>query len=436
MSRKNRTRPGKGPGQKPALKPPKKSDLRAQYEQCYIVAKKIMLHFELAPELIDVFTKKQRQIILMLCYDPPLIKAKKDRTVPRQYVRNINNETYQYMKTHFWGAPEHGITYMELATYGFSFLGNLHDYLEKKSFAEGTPQEEVAKSIMEKLGSHVFFEKAMAEVLDHIWYMTRGYSRVNYRMYGFEFEVDRTEKPRGFCYFNRLLILVTAQESEMKIFTFNHIERIAYRLFMTSDALHKPSPAMVSSKKIFPKAQDDVQLNFYIQSHVLHRFKQRMDSFEPSTQNLLIQYAFTLGLEIVCFEDHVLLACLGNDGLTVGYFTFFVQAGDIVINTFLPIVSPNTPEGKKLHELLSLSKEEITYLGMDKISFLQKVDFEQLPVFKQALIDSGIWPTKLMLDECEQKESMIDMDKTMFVKKFLDKKEEYKPRKGYDRPCV
>ena len=426
MSKKNRNRLGKGPGQKPVHAPPRKSDLRAQYEQCYSVAKKIMLHFELKPELIDVFTKKQRQILLMLCYDPPLIKAKKDRTVPRQYVRNISNDTYQFMKTHFWGKPEHGVTYMELATYGFSFLGNLHDYLEKESFAAGTPQEEAATLIIEKLGNHVFFERAMEEVLDQIWYMTRGYSRVSYRMYGFEFEVDRTEKPRGFCYFNRLLILITAQESETKIFTFNRIERMAYRLFMTSDALHKPSPATISSKKIFPKAQDDVQLNFYIQSHVLHRFKQRMDSFEPFFQNLLIQYAFTLGLRLVRFEDQVLFACLTEEERTVGYFTFFVQAGDIVINTFLPLVSPNTPEGKKLHEQLSLSKDEIAYLGMDKISFLQKIDFEQIPVLKQALIDADIWATKLVLDDNEQEESLIDPDKTMFVKKFLDKKEEYK----------
>jgi len=30
-----------------------------------------------------------------------------------------------------------------------------------------------------------------------------------------------------------------------------------------------------------------------VQSHVLHRLKERLDAFEPSITNLLIQYAFT-----------------------------------------------------------------------------------------------------------------------------------------------
>ena len=46
----------------------------------------------------------------------------------------------------------------------------------------------------------------------------------------------------------------------------------------------------------------------------------------------------------------------------------------------------NLPDGKVLFKLLKLSKDETIYLGMDKMSFLFKVDFEQIPVFKQALI--------------------------------------------------
>jgi hypothetical protein len=57
-----------------------------------------------------------------------------------------------------------------------------------------------------------------------------------------------------------------------------------------------------------------------------------------------------------------------ENGVTAGYFTCFLKSDDVVINTFLPITSQNTPEGKKLYESLSLSREEITYLGMDRIS--------------------------------------------------------------------
>jgi hypothetical protein len=187
----------------------------------------------------------------------------------------------------------------------------------------------------------------------------------------------------------------------------------------------KPEPATVSSKKIYPNAPEDVDLNIYIQSHVLHRFKERMDAFDPLFQNLLIQNAFTHGMKIVNFENQVLFSCPMEENI-VGYFTFFLRGGDIVINTILPLTSPNTPEGKKLQELLSLSKDEISYLGMDKISFFTKVDFEEIPQLKAAIIEAGMWHSKLEIDryswEDDKEERPIDQDKTMFVKHFLEKK--------------
>ena len=92
------------------------------------------------------------------------------------------------------------------------------------------------------------------------------------------------------------------------------------------------------------------------------------------------------------------------------------------------MLGDNTPEGEKLQKLLFLSKEEIIYLGMDKISFFTRVDFDQVPELKQALIDSNIWPVKLELDGFYQVEdtdngaSPINIDKTMFVKNYFDKR--------------
>ena len=103
---------------------PSKKVTRTQKEQCYQKAKKILRHYDLEPGLVDVFTKRQSESLFYLCYDQPDVKAKKERTVPKQYIRNINNETYQIFKKNYWGNPEHNITYMELATYGLSFWGN------------------------------------------------------------------------------------------------------------------------------------------------------------------------------------------------------------------------------------------------------------------------------------------------------------------------
>ncbi|MDR1897593.1 MAG: hypothetical protein LBR10_12465 [Prevotellaceae bacterium] len=149
----------------------------------------------------------------------------------------------------------------------------------------------------------------------------------------------------------------------------------------------------------------------YVQSHVFHRFRERLDIFSPTCHNLLFQYAFSRYLKLVQYDNRYLFACLiDDDAPPIGYFTFLIRGDDIVVNTFLPIVGDNTPEGKKFQELLSLGKEEIIYLGMDKLSFFTKVDFEQILKLKQALIDSNIWKMKLALDDlCYDEE---DDDKT------------------------
>ena len=402
---------------------------RTHQERCYFVAKKVLLHFDLEPDLVDVFTKKQKQNLLMLCFDPPTVKPKKERTVPRQYLRNIQTDMIQFMKSTFFGNPENQLTYMELAIYGLSFLVNLSNMVERDTIIHGTPQEEVAKKIYEKYDKTRFCNESFIEILDNVWYKTKCYSRINFRFYGYEFTFEHFEKTGGTSM--KPTVLITAQECETKKFTYKGIERKAFRILKTADGWHEPSQATVRRNLIFPNAKDDELLNIYVQSHVLHRLKERLDAFEPSITNLLIQYAFTGGLKVITFEKQTLFSCLIEDALPVGYFTFFINGADIVINTFIPLASPNTPEGKILHKLLPLNKDAVIYLGMDKVSFFLNIDFEQIPTLKQALIDANIWQTKLVLDSVYERGALtenniaIDKSKTMFVKQYFDKLKEH-----------
>jgi len=412
---------------RPNRKMPKKYISRTEQEQCYVVAKKVLRHFELDPELIDVFTKKQKERLLKVWNESPIVKPEKERTVPRQYLRNIQAEMHKFMKNNFWGNPENQLTYSELAIYGMSFLLNLSNmYIRDAVFVSGTPQEETAKLICGKFNMDDIYYKGFKEVLNEIWYMIRCYSRVNFRMYGFIYTFDNIRVLGGLNV--KMKILVTAHESESKKFIYNNVERKAFRLLITDAGIYKPAYASIKRSDIFPNTKNEERLNVYIQSHVLQRFKQRLDAFKPEIRNLLIQHAFTTGLTLRSNGKQILFACsIDDDDNPAGYFTSFVQGNDIVINTFLPVTSENTPEGKKLQELLQISKEEIIYLGMDKISFFFKVDFELIPVLKQALIDSEIWKTKLALDEIRNSEESdfddmtVDMNKTMFVKNYFEK---------------
>jgi hypothetical protein len=60
---------------------------------------------------------------------------------------------------------------------------------------------------------------------------------------------------------------------------------------------------------------------------------------------------------------------------------------------------------------------------MDKLSFYMNVDVEQIPMLKNALIESGIWATKQMIDEANDYQIQYNEKKTFFVKDFFQKLE-------------
>jgi hypothetical protein len=58
---------------------------------------------------------------------------------------------------------------------------------------------------------------------------------------------------------------------------------------------------------------------------------------------------------------------------------------------------------------------------MDKLSFYVNVDFDGIPILKNALIESGIWEIKKELDEGIDGEQQTDKVQTQFVKSFFQK---------------
>ena len=406
-----------------------------ELNRSYNVAKKVLLFLKLEPNLIDVFTKNQKSILLHNFYETPVVKADKPNTVPRQYVKNINNELYKFMKTTYFGDPYIKLTYMEFLTYGLNFLSNLEAmHIKGRKFGVDNPQAVAADLICAKYDIDELRDKiSIQEIFQALYLYTRGYSRINFRCYGFTVDYEQIPQTLIGCTNFKLTIRLTAHDSEVKRFVFNNIERKAFKLFIPPIGGNIPENATVGRRQVIPSSIWNNKMNIYIQSHVLHRFKERADLLDPNHHNIILQFTFTVGLKLIKMGNQILFAC-AIEGKTFGYFAFFVQGNDVVINTFLPFTSSNTPEGQKLYQLTALSKDEIIYLGMDKLSFFSDVDFDQIPVLKKTLIDSNIWETKLELDknhaenyedydDAAKKEYQIKKQKkTQFVKNFFDKR--------------
>jgi hypothetical protein len=92
----------------------------------------------------------------------------------------------------------------------------------------------------------------------------------------------------------------------------------------------------------------------------------------------------------------------------------------MIVLTFLPLVAGDTPEGSYLSRRLGLQMEDTVFLGMDKLSFFLTVDFEQIPMLKEALISAGIWSLIEYAADNPEMNFTIDQKKTQMVKKFFE----------------
>ena len=403
-------------------------------ERCYAVAKKLLRHFELDPDLLDTFSKKQKQLLLSLAFENPSIKAEKERTVPGRFVKQIREDVFKYMKTEFFGEPENKLTFIDMIIYGMSFYKTFLFFTDEGRFV-GTPQEETVKQIFAKLEkSHLFCcGDSFIDLRRYLVLQTRSYSQVNFRLYGFKLDWEFRENkiPVNGIFPMRMKIQLTAQDCQSRKFIFNNIERKAFQMIYTEDGSDEQAcGAVIQRKLIFPDVKEEENLDIWIQSHVLHRFKQRVDIYQPNYRNFLLQCSIIHEQHLIEFDNQQYMVCtIDDEESPIGYFTFFIRGFDMVINTFIPLLGNKTPEGKKIRQLLSLGRDDINYLGMDKLSFLTAIDFEKIPVLKQALIDSGVWKTKLAIDGDPYKykyNTSIDEKKTKFVKSFFDKTEQHR----------
>jgi len=379
---------------------------KTQTDRALVAVRKLFEFLGCDPGLVDSFTKKQKQLILQVETAVPHISVEKNK-VPRQYVRNIQSEIFNAMKENFDEATE--LTYMELVVYGIPtviFILRYIDHFNDK-------QKEQIELMQTAFSKFDFLNEGLNEIFLTVQFMTDTYSQINFRTYGFSYNWDVVPF--------RLAIELTANENKPIYFMHQNVRRMAYRVLIGKNHQYQDSYAIIMLNKLFPHLKSDKKIPIYVQSHAIHRFKERADIIDPQYRNMLIYLALTTSQRVVKSSSGFLLACDLDPGFPIGYFTTMLQNDNLYVLTFLPLVANVTPEGEKLQKILSLTVEDIKFLGMDKLTFFLSVDFDQIPVLKNALIESGIWQTVEYLSENIEDIQKISQKRTLFVKDFFEK---------------
>jgi hypothetical protein len=401
------------------VRPTLKKDLpQHKLEQCSAIVRKMFRFYDVDPSLFDRLSKKQKIFLLRVCHNVPHVHAEKPNSIPRRHVEAMRKDFFSVLTDNCVDESSNDLTYMEFITYGCP-VSDVMVALHSHNFFKNSPQNaDVLRQFAEG------YEKGIAKyeaVIMDMWHIVRrimlAYSQVNFRIYGYQWKWEDIRDNALSFPSRRANILLTAQDARHGYFTYKGISRLAYKVF-TGDSMDSSfSPVVLREEHLYPGKKSDAELEIHIQSHAIHRFKERCDVFEPLDRNYLFSLSVTRQ-ELVRCENTMFSVSI--DDVTLGYFPFIIQQGKACITTFLPLVSTTTPEGKKLFQTLHLGKTDLQYLGMDKLSFFLSVDFDQIPMLKRALVGSGIWGVREHLAK-EMLTPDIDPKKTQFVKEFFRK---------------
>ncbi|MDL2224312.1 hypothetical protein LJB92_03250 [Bacteroidales bacterium OttesenSCG-928-M06] len=371
------------------------------------------------PKLYDSFSKKQKAQFSAFDYYLPVFRIKKNSSMPRHYIKYIREKVYDFLDSNYVGDESIQLTMKEFATFGLGGFCILQRIMATKEINDKWT-EEITDEI------YPFCEKTLDMLQNILRLFVLSFSKVTFRTYSFSVDLTNTScnNKNGFCW--KWIIEFTSTPSYKQQFIRNGKSRPAYLCHTGRTNQESATPLMISDEEIYPDIISDKVYPVFIQSHVLHRIKERFDTLPAPSRNMFMMGSFIFQQKFIYISpETILIPCNIAYNIPAGYFTFSIQDDSILILTLLPLTSIITPEGKKLYDILGLSKSELIYLGMDKLSFYEQVDFDQIPVLKEALIQSGIWKMRqCLLENKEEVEEIIEPNKerTYFVKAYFEKR--------------
>jgi hypothetical protein len=391
---------------------------------CYATAQRILRAMGEDAAALDVFTKRQKQEIFQLVVLPPRVAAMPGHTVPGYFIRYIQDHLIVFLKRHYFNKEE-DVTWMDMVTVGLTML--LVFGMNSSMLPLSESQLEEKKRLQKVFEDSNIYAQMITEMSQWIRITLMMLSQPNFRIYGQQLCETRLVGKVGFCQ----VVHITAHESRSIRFNYHNMERKAY-LVAVGDYMDIPyRGATIAMSKIYPNIQSDRQLDIYIQSHAIHRFKERIDTISPILRNELFILSLMVRQSVVYGSDGIpLISCIAplNNGLSkvIGYFTFTIDKNALLVLTLLPLLSQSVPEGRILYDRLHLAAGDLKYLGMDRLSFFYEIDIEQIPVLKKVLFDElHLEYIRTVYNSFRPRTEPFNEKKTLFVKNFFHKFEKH-----------
>ena len=324
--------------------------------------------------------------MMLLKFLAPRVHAQKEHLVPRAYVKAVQQEVYKFSKAICVDDKVPELLFCDYLTYGMTFLSSMR---VKEEFYANTPLGPICSEIVKRYEENKqdSDNSFMSKFYKYLQIITILISKMNFRYYGFTFDWKSIDDSIGF----EGHVYITSTQAPRTYFTYNQNTRPAYQLATGNFMCDTPNWLYIPHETVFPDNGRPINLSVYTQSHVMARMKERLDN-QPYYYHSLALINSVLNKEIIKGTNgRKYLVCIDYANRIIGYFPIIVVDDKIILLTFLPLSSPDVPEGKCLHQALDMTKQDLKFLNMDKLSFYRETDFNTIPQLKAALIEAGIW---------------------------------------------
>ena len=149
------------------------------------------------------------------------------------------------------------------------------------------------------------------------------------------------------------------------------------------------------------------QLDVYIQSHALKRFRERLDVLNSDAINYLLwENTYTLK-NIVVYRDIFLLPVKLYE-VKIGYLAGKIVDDMFLFSTFLFITHSFTPEGDRLKTITGLGKQDISYWHIDRLSTFVQLQEEKYPQLIELFDKTGMGDIKELRNKKFDVDSLQD----------------------------
>lgn len=355
----------------------------AKHKNEFMRKLKLMVNTCCGEDIYSLIPTRVLDTIYLLRYHSLKITAAKGHVIPAAMMAEVKVDLANLLKreTVELSPRDHKIALADFMTVGLS----LYSITTVIDALKITNANKVKSALLQYCMDEKIKIGAVTQLLKILESIGFGNSNIETRLYWLDYAMKDPDENK--IVLDNYIKIYTDVPKSIKI-KIDGISRPALRLGWASYTNGMTWLTLKPSLLNISGVPDDQPMEVYIQSHALHRFRERTEGIYDLAAQYYIYESFLK--PNVCYDrNHNLLIEYRIKGLKAGYFRFDIVGNIVVLRTFLFLTNSGTPEGDLLGKNTGLKVLDKNYLAIDKLSTFMSSDINKNEQVNKIFSDAG-----------------------------------------------